>query len=381
MSIGAAVLFAWILGDLMVDARWRELRWRNSPWRLYLELSGALILAIAVSLVAAALFPLSYSGHSVLVQSITELGKTWYFVWPPLVAWALSRLDRTQQNQILSGWLVFACLLGVVGIQQYWTGWPRPQIFPRAIEAPIRYHATLFLGHHLSVASVFIFPFFVGLDRLKERPRIWLAVGLLAIGGTLFLTFSRTLWVGMAVGLLFWALASLPRRWSMTALGAVGLIALLMIQSSVVRERLYNSMGVEPRLELWAANWEFFKQRPLTGVGWLKNEELAGYFLQEKHPGREIFVGRAHNNILEILAQLGILGFAAWACWSLWITIRFWRVGRSGQWGILTAWVVFQINGLTQVNQWEGKVMHQLCWVLAWSGVWWAQRSLKKSKY
>ena len=39
-------------------------------------------------------------------------------------------------------------------------------------------------------------------------------------------------------------------------------------------------------------------------------------------------------------------------------------------WGLLCAWIVFQLNGLTQVNFWEGKVMHQMMWAVAWSFVW-----------
>ena len=35
--------------------------------------------------------------------------------------------------------------------------------------------------------------------------------------------------------------------------------------------------------------------------------------------------------------------------------------------GWACAWIVFHLNGLTQVNFWEAKVQHQMAWVIAWS--------------
>jgi hypothetical protein len=40
--------------------------------------------------------------------------------------------------------------------------------------------------------------------------------------------------------------------------------------------------------------------------------------------------------------------------------------GYNLSYGILSALIVFQINGLTQVNFWEAKVQHQLMWMVGW---------------
>ena len=80
-----------------------------------------------------------------------------------------------------------------------------------------------------------------------------------------------------------------------------------------------------------------------------------------------------------MLGGTGLLGALAWLAWC-WVTLKIlWRgfknpVSQSFAWGLLCAWLVFQINGLTQVNFWEGKVMHQMMWVVAWSLLWVVQK-------
>jgi hypothetical protein len=38
--------------------------------------------------------------------------------------------------------------------------------------------------------------------------------------------------------------------------------------------------------------------------------------------------------------------------------------------GLFSAWIVFLINGLTQVNFWEGKVLHQVMWTVGLTLLW-----------
>ncbi|MBU6376699.1 MAG: hypothetical protein KGQ59_11925, partial [Bdellovibrionales bacterium] len=47
---------------------------------------------------------------------------------------------------------------------------------------------------------------------------------------------------------------------------------------------------------------------------------------------------------------------------------HLWARDLSRAW--LAAFIVFHLNGLTQVNFWEGKVQHQLFWVVAWVLFW-----------
>jgi O-antigen ligase len=65
----------------------------------------------------------------------------------------------------------------------------------------------------------------------------------------------------------------------------------------------------------------------------------------------------------------GLFGAAAWLLWCAWIfreSNRERKRGASSASGLvfaaawIAAWVAFHLNGLTQVNFWEGKVSHQM---------------------
>jgi O-antigen ligase len=155
----------------------------------------------------------------------------------------------------------------------------------------------------------------------------------------------------------------------------MGLSALSQIPG--IQRRLRDGMGIGERHELWLANWEFFKNRPLLGVGWRQNQELSGYYLMDKYQQTHVFSGHAHNNLLDLLGGTGALGTLAWLAWSFWVIRILWmkstRQTEEEPWfgrGLVCAWVVFHLNGLTQVNFWEGKVQHQMAWVIAWSLFW-----------
>ena len=45
-----------------------------------------------------------------------------------------------------------------------------------------------------------------------------------------------------------------------------------------------------------------------------------------------------------------------------------WQRDLSAAW--IACFVVFHLNGLTNLNFWEGKVTHQLFWMLGWLLVW-----------
>jgi len=395
MSVGAFILFlalafgqppAQFMGELKAE-------WKRPAFRSYFIISSVLAATSALSLLAAKFFPLGYGGKFIEIHFLKDMAKAWYFFWPCILVIGLKRLGPVQQNTVLHTWLLAFGVLSSLGILQYFIGWPRPQPIPGELG---HFHTTLFLGHHLSVASIFIFPFFVTLDwvyfsyqqtiNVDPKPGSKLklkAYSLIAILGfaALMLTYSRTLWVALPTGILLWVLFTLPKRLKIITGTALLLLALGVCQYPPVQRRLHDGIGISTRQELWLANLEFLKQRPITGVGWHHNQELSGYYLMDKYKSGDVFSGHAHNNFLDILGSQGSFGALAWLAWcACVIGLLLGKRKRSLQQsmssagtslvfskGLLCAWFVFQMNGLTQVNFWEGKVEHQLAWVIAWS--------------
>jgi O-antigen ligase len=402
MSIGAGILVLLLLGQLAKGSTTDGLNAPKAPrsndsflitlfskpiGRSYLWSSFALLIACVFSLIFSSLDPLSFGGYHSQVHLIADSAKLWYFFWPLILVFAISKITPAQRLQVLRAWLITFVLLSAFGIVQYFIGWPRFQPIP-GLEGHSA--TTLFLGHHLSVASVFIFPFFVLLDFLRQAPRSNVTVGkspvlpvwVLSLGAvfgfaTLMLTFSRTEWVALPIGILVWMLWALPppgksgKKVRVFAVLGILIAGGLCSQIPEVKYRLTNQMGVHERQDLWEANWEMFKQRPLTGVGLKHNQELSGFYLMEKYHATDVFSGHAHNNILDFLGGTGLIGLLAFLVW--WFFIFKWTLrpgvrvaGYNLSAGFFCALLVFQLNGLTQVNFWEAKVQHQLMWSIAW---------------
>jgi O-antigen ligase len=152
---------------------------------------------------------------------------------------------------------------------------------------------------------------------------------------------------------------------------AIVLSGLFASQMPSVRNRMTTSLGVQTRKDLWEANYEMFKDRPLTGVGLKHNQELSGYYLMDKYHSTDVFSGHAHDNVLDLLGGTGLIGLAAAVFWFalifIWVIHPSVRVDRYfiGR-GLFCALVVFQLNGLTQVNFWDAKVQHQLMFAVGW---------------
>ncbi len=354
----------------------------------YAWVSILLAAACVTSLLGLEFTPIRFEGFDkVRVRWGGDLAKLWYFAWAPVLAMALSSLQGWQETRVWRTWVAVFGVVSVVGCLQFFTGWPRPQGIP-GLEG--HYHATMFLGHHLSTASIWIFPFFAVLAGVFSKPlrehwsidRRLLVVASVLGGAVLLLSFSRMLWIALPLGLFFFALV-FHRGLRIGQLLFIGVAMVVAISAAwqvpAVRERMLNSMGTGERFALWKANWQFFLDRPLTGSGWHHNLELAGQYLTKASQGAQVFVGHAHNNLIDVIGSLGILGLMTWMAWNIWLIVELVRIGfGSGTppWARdlgrawLAAFLVFHLNGLTQVNFWEGKVQHQLFWVVAWVLLW-----------
>jgi O-antigen ligase len=380
MSVGAALVglaLLFFLGDS--KGLWQEVtKARANPaYEKYAMVSLALLICLALSLIVASLFPLAYGGRSSEVHFLTDLSKAWYLLWPLFLAPALIAAGPQGRKNILRAWLIAFGALSVLGILQYFTGFPRM----REIPGTNRFHAEIFFGHHLSAASILIFPFFAALD-LSTRKDALTRTGLsrrtlaviAALGAVcLFFSFSRMLWVALPIGCFVWICWALPpeKRGTVLAASTLGLILVFLLPP--VSRRILDMRGILTRGELWTTNLEFFKERPLTGVGWHHNGELSGYYLMNKHQVEHVFSGHAHNNLLDVMGGTGLLGTLAWLAWcviSILILLPIAKKGEGFARGLVCAWLVFQLNGLTQVNFWEAKVLHQISWVVAWSLAW-----------
>ena len=346
-------------------------------FRRYLICAGIMAGACLLSLVCARIFPYAYAGHDPEI-TLHGLMKIWYMFCPLILCTVFSNQLSTSPEtfeRILRTWWATVVLLSGVAVIQFYTGIIHPQGIPTN---PGRYHATLFLGHHLSTASILIFPAFtaisVVLGAWRRKAKIPHLELIAATGGILilFLSYARAAWLSVPLGILLILGRNLRLKTFLT--GSAGFLGslILLSRTEAVRVRIQNSMGIQDRLNLWIANLDFFRHRPITGIGWLKTQEMSEYYFKEKYPEhyKDFFWGHAHNNLFEMLGGTGLIGTAAFLIWSAFTFQLALRTAKKAQtagehrlsdlaYGILTALILLHLNGMTNVTFWEGKVMHQ----------------------
>jgi O-antigen ligase len=384
MNIGFLVVFVALLCG--VALYWQkplplatpELSESFSEYRFW---ALALFIACVISLLAAQFFPFSYVGHA---PDITWHGyqKSWYLICPFILI-SLFRYSLVSQPELIENrfeniarfWWYSVLFLSVIAVIQFFTGWPLMQPLPTVAH---RFHAILWIGHHLSVASILIFPTFTAMavafghyrrERKIAKFETWVgAAGLLI----LFLSYARAGWLATLVGIVLLFARYVPRKKLWPSLTALVVILAGASQLSLVKDRIFSTMGLYDRLHLWRANIDFFMHRPLTGIGWLKTQEMSEFYFHYIDPEHyhSYFWGHAHSNFFEMLGGTGIIGvlaFFGWTYFTCRLAIRTANRAEENQqhrwsdfaWGLFIGLVLLQVNGLTNVTLWEGKVMHQ----------------------
>jgi|GEM_PF-414114 len=386
MSTGVGILFI-----LALYSGWRPKHLvdtikLSSSNGVFAILSLALTVICLLSLIISKLAPITLAGHVPTVHLLQDGSKLWYFVLPFFLASILKALSPLERKNALTAWLSFGGVLGVLGIIQFFTGFPRKQIIP---SQPEFFHATLFFGHHLSSSSILIFPFLVSLvlslsPHLKDQKiKLICRATSVTLGITLILTWSRMLWIALPCGLLVLAFRSIRPKFRklFLVLGSTVITAFLVLATlnmTTIESKLFNQRGTNERTALWEANIAFIHMRPLSGIGFRKTQEMSYYYFLEKDPlnAKNKFIGHAHNNALEVIAGTGFIGFLVWCLWNFWIFKTSNTLIRSKLnqklfiesdivLALFCAWIILHINGITQVNFWEGKVMHQMMWALS----------------
>ena len=279
-------------------------------------------------------------------------------------------------------------LMGVIALCQFFYGleWPRPE----SVLAPwgSYYRVTGFFNQpqsiagNLGIAVFFLLGFSLAglcerpLGAAKTPPYLAAAVALGSLG--VLLTLTRAAWVGLAVTLVI-ALARVKKKWGVIALlGTALFVATSLNSGSIFGDRLssdvvVNTKSIEVRLELWAANWQMFLSQPYLGVGSGQNLfQLEGVYAQaDVEHG---VIDRAHNNVLEHLAALGIFvaslylifsGYFLWTAYCLTSRSNSDPFASAIGAGSLLAQIYFHILGLVDSNFFDQEVKNSIVWLWA----------------
>ena len=269
-----------------------------------------------------------------------------------LVAWSLAS-ESLRLRRLLDLLLVPALLLSIFGVLQ------AHAIFqPFGLQADLtgRQEATSLAGNVGVFGAYLILPLLLLAERLVEaaaaanlrRLVFDLALALVFLYA-LLLTQTLTVFVALAAGLTTWLLLRIrgsARAWSLAA------IAVAALAFAFLGPRLSDRIATTQRLLLdgqwnavltfrgdgWASAVGILRRQPLlgTGHGTFRREfaEARLEWAAEGHPVSEAnfnpHFANAHNDYLEVAAELGLVGLAALG-YALFVLFGAVRTGGAGR--------------------------------------------------
>jgi len=178
-----------------------------------------------------------------------------------------------------------------------------------------------FLGHYL-----FVFLGLLYFDKSKIRKVLFLAV-ILASLYTVLYSFSRSVYLGVPIGLIVFALIKDKRL-------LIPIVILLLFWRSILpisvveritmttQKDIYSvsesfDASTEGRVDVWQKSMELFKSNPLFGVGF-QVIAFSGWTLRD-----------THNMYVAFLAEMGIIGLFLFL-FLFWIALRnSWKLYRK----------------------------------------------------
>lgn len=120
------------------------------------------------------------------------------------------------------------------------------------------------------------------------------------------------------------------------------------------------------RILLWKSSWNMFIDHPLTGIGTRNFKELyqTKYILPE---AKEPYLGHAHNNFFQILAENGIFGLMSFIYLFGYILFRTWKSYKANNSAIMLAaflaTIGFLIHGSTEWS-FDNPSVSRLLWLI-----------------
>jgi O-antigen ligase len=373
---------------------------KGLPWRQ--EIVLALLLCLTLALLARRAHQTgAWLANLLQTETRTLLPLTLFFFWSAAsILWAASTFPALHHTFVWGAYLLFFFLLGraarsprrlrasmttlaivvcIISISSIVEFWGSTHLLIRSSTG---------LGEPLAVAL----PIFIVLALKLRRTRAAVVCGATAVLAWLAVlqSLERAPAIGILAALAVLFLVSLVwRKWRPRSLSRVLVLLLLFGAATALQTlpspltenrpsfvtRLQTATGANDpntsvRLLTWAVGFEMWRERPLVGVG-ANNydtafaEARARFSVNHADSGlvalmEERLVERAHNEYIQILAELGAIGFVLFLVFCVALVLAAGRVLRRAQsplaLGCVCSLVVFALSsGASSVSfRWLG---------------------------
>lgn len=305
--------------------------------------------------------------------------------------------DRQEAERMIKFFVIFAVLIAGYGIVQHFTGL---DLAKQLVGKPASLDPFWFgrqegfrtKGFHpsgITYAHNLLFPLsiitaWVFVPTMSGKQRLLLIGGWVVMILALLFSLTRGVWVAYVIVLLVLGVVRGGKTLVGVAGGIVLLGGLLFTAGAGVQERAWNAFDLKENLgrsQIWLANLDMLKDRPLFGWGYGNYRKFREPYYQ-RYPQAD-HSGHAHNSFLQIAVDSGLVGLTAFLAFFVVLLRTGWQAYRllpptaeplrSFALGAWLGIVGFLIGGMTQHNFGDAEVvivMWAVAGLLAKMSVW-----------
>jgi len=217
-----------------------------------------------------------------------------------------------------------------------------------------------------------VFPLLFMKNKDFRKKKIIVSLLLIPILISIFLTFSRNVYLGIAVAIFLTGIVI-----SRKTLIAVTILLLLLyfFSPGQVKERINsifdpNHPNNYPRLVMWQTGITIFRDYPLTGTG---DNEITEVYKMYKEPVYHGEGSHFHNNFIMILVTTGIFGFAGYCGFLITLLLKQIRIYRICEneylkklsFGSILGFISFNIAGIFEWNFGDWEVLSVFLFIIS----------------
>jgi O-antigen ligase len=333
------ILWIWMLGQFFVLILMQRIR------PLAINALDVLVIGLGVLLVISTL------AHDYTDRGNLPLTRLIFFNLMPMGIYFVARhspINERQLDWILYGLIGFASYLAVTAIAES-IGWSS-FVFPAYIMDE-RYPEFLGRGR-----GPFLNPVATGIyqivgcaaaitvwARSGPRGRIAIAAAIALIAAGVFATFTRSVWMSLAlsVSLAIWLPASTRRRGALLIVGATAAALFVAVfadqinsfkrDRDVTEAEMAESVQLRPLLAQVA--FKMFADRPLFGHGFGQYSQAKRLYHQQvsDQPLKKVLPYMQHNVVLSYMTELGLVGTSLLLGIAALFTANSWRLFRRSE--------------------------------------------------
>jgi len=179
-------------------------------------------------------------------------------------------------------------------------------------------------------ANAIVFIFFLGVlfyswKTLAGRWKIIGLVSLLTLLWSVYLTYTRGVWVSLFVSTFIFLGFINKTKVTQLLLGGLALVISSYFLVHKFQERIHHAFDFQAngeRIALFKANLDMFLNHPIAGVGPGENTKLISEYWK-KWPGTENYIlSHAHHQFLNVASTTGILGLFFFLWFWAWFLKR-----------------------------------------------------------